>query len=82
MYVFKDGIKPKWEDPANIKGGYFNFWIEKNMSNKIWENVVLLTICPLKECIQYINGIRLKIGKDNDAIQVWLSIGEKEKDKI
>lgn len=38
-----------WEDPANKKGGYFNIKLQKNKGDKVWENLVLLTVAPLKD---------------------------------
>ncbi|KAJ9439740.1 hypothetical protein DIPPA_70092a, partial [Diplonema papillatum] len=47
-HVFKDGIKPMWEDPANKKGGRFVMVIshfkEDSRLNDIWEHLLLAMI--------------------------------------
>ena len=79
IYFFKEGVKPLWEDPANKKGGYFNLRFERNKSNKVWENLLFLIVCPLKDSGSLINGIRLKKKKENDTIQIWVCFGESER---
>lgn len=39
-FVFKSGIKPMWEDPANEKGGKWVIRVKKVASPRCWENVV------------------------------------------
>lgn len=34
--MFKEGIKPEWEDKENVGGGCFKIKIEKGKSNKLW----------------------------------------------
>lgn len=82
IYIFKEGVKPLWEDQANKNGGYFNVRIEKKKSNKIWENLMLLTVCPMKDNGSWINGIRLKIKEENDTMQIWVCFGDSERDKL
>jgi len=37
--LFKEGIKPLWEDKANAGGGRFVLHIKKVFSNKTWEDI-------------------------------------------
>jgi len=37
--LFKEGIKPLWEDEANAGGGRFVLHIKKVFSNKTWEDI-------------------------------------------
>ena len=73
VYIFKDGIKPLWEDPNNETGGYFTIKIEKQKSNKVWENAVLSFISPAREVASCINGVRIKSKDEVDIIQVWMN---------
>lgn len=61
MYLFKDGIKPEWEDTNNVGGGCFKIKIDKKKSNKLWEASVFAVISPKNRCIDVLNGVRIKI---------------------
>lgn len=61
MYLFRDGLKPEWEDKSNIGGGFFKIRIEKKKTNRLWENSVFSLISPKNRFIDITNGIRIKI---------------------
>lgn len=44
FHMFKDGIKPVWEDQANCKGGKWILRLKKGLSSRIWENLLLAMI--------------------------------------
>jgi hypothetical protein len=84
LLLFKDDIKPKWEDPANAAGS--SFVIEFSAPSKqemdtIWESLVfaMLGNCfPHSECV---NGLRmLDRLKKHKVIkfEIWVSIGLKK----
>ena len=42
FFLFKEGIRPMWEDPANVGGGRFFISVKRSMvANRIWENLLL-----------------------------------------
>lgn len=41
LSLFKQGIKPMWEDPANTKGGQWVIRLRKNKIDRAWENVCM-----------------------------------------
>lgn len=51
--LFKQGIKPMWEDPANVKGGQWIFVIQKSHQNyrslvdHVWNEIVLALVCSI-----------------------------------
>jgi hypothetical protein len=51
--VFRDGVKPIWEDPVNQKGGEFSTTLRKcskERMKKYWNKLVLKTIgCEFKK---------------------------------
>jgi translation initiation factor 4E len=61
LYLFKQGIKPEWEDKANVGGGCFKIKIDKKKSNKLWENTIFCIISPQNKLSYLINGVRMKI---------------------
>jgi len=71
--IFKDGIKPEWEDDQNSAGGHFQLELKPDlgggMIDELWNNVVLGTIGDLIEPADMITGIRL-VDKLNDKAQL------------
>ena len=56
LFFFKDGIKPMWEDPRNVKGGRWSFFFtisahgEKRQESlkrvgMIWERIIMKLAC-------------------------------------
>ncbi len=41
IHLFKDGIRPLWEDEANKNGGKWIVRLRKGLANRCWENLVL-----------------------------------------
>jgi len=41
LRLFKQGIKPSWEDPLNVNGGKWVFYVAKELTGKIWGYLVL-----------------------------------------
>ena len=43
-HLFKDGIKPTWEDPANKNGGKWMVRLKKGLASRYWEDTVLAIV--------------------------------------
>jgi translation initiation factor 4E len=41
IHLFKDGIKPLWEDDANKNGGKWIVRLRKGLASRCWENLIL-----------------------------------------
>ncbi|GMF12330.1 unnamed protein product [Phytophthora lilii] len=39
-HLFKTGIKPMWEDPANRRGGKWMVRLRKGIASRYWEDLV------------------------------------------
>lgn len=39
-HVFRQGIKPVWEDDANARGGKWMIRLRKNLAARLWEHLV------------------------------------------
>lgn len=78
LYIFKDNIKPVWEDPSNQKGGAFVLRFYKNQSNSVWESIVLAFLATNINKGLNINGVRSKVKKDIQFIEVWVPDSENE----
>ncbi|KNH09277.1 Eif4e translation initiation factor [Perkinsela sp. CCAP 1560/4] len=82
-HFFKDGVRPEWEDPANIDGGKWNIRIVDEEADKIdsaWERTLMGLIGeyifdPLErkhqgiECI--VTGAVLARRRLNTRIELW-----------
>eukprot|EP01067_Filipodium_phascolosomae_P006944 Filipodium_phascolosomae@DN5344_c0_g1_i1.p1 len=63
IMVFKDCIKPKWEDPANADGGHFQLILKPSVGghkvDEYWNNLILGMIGGTIEPYNLITGARL-----------------------
>lgn len=72
FYLFKADIKPVWEDPQNQQGGAFVLRFLKDKSDKVWEDIVLAFVALNINGNNLINGIRSKIRKEVQSIEIWI----------
>lgn len=82
LMLFKEGIKPEWEDKVNAKGGHFQFQLRGAIGggqiDEYWNNIVLGMVGGTIEPADMINGVRLldKLGQRGTAsvrIEVWFA---------
>jgi len=72
-HLFREGVKPTWEDPANAKGGKWIVRLPKGLASRYWEEVVLALIggqfpgVPDGE----ITGLVISIRYSEDILGVW-----------
>lgn len=71
--LFKDNIKPLWEDDHNKNGGKITIKIKKEFSALVWEELVLGFIGGNlnEKAKDEINGIVLSAKRDFNLIQIW-----------
>ncbi|GLD94175.1 hypothetical protein PINS_up002786 [Pythium insidiosum] len=80
--IFKDGVMPEWEDPANKHGGEWSVRKELNADalDECWERLVLGSIGEIFDPANEITGIRIihkNSKRDKDAgnnyrFEIWL----------
>jgi len=71
FHIFKMGIKPIWEDPANKEGGMWQIKLRKPMSSRCWENVVLALLGEQFMVGDEICGAVICVRIHTDLISVW-----------
>ena len=73
LYLFRDDINPKWEDPKNNAGGMWKLKVEPNKINIVWTIMACRTIGESwdKAHRNSINGIVLKVREKGFWIEVW-----------
>ncbi|ALC43434.1 eIF4E-3 [Drosophila busckii] len=90
--VFKQGIRPMWEDDINKEGGRWVMFLDKEHKefvDKLWHDLLL---CTIGECFEYsdqICGVVINVRNKASKISLWtkdanneeaiLTIGQKMK---
>jgi len=73
--LFKDGIEPKWEDPANEKGGKWTAIIQKQKGvlDRLWLWLMLACIGQVleEEGMENICGAVVNVRRGQDKLCVW-----------
>merc|ERR1712039_145142 len=83
LMIFRDGIRPEWEDKTNATGGHFQYQLKPNSGggqiDEYWNNLVLGLVGSTIEPAQMITGVRLvdKLSGPRAAgvvrVEVWFS---------
>ena len=73
IQLFKDPIKPMWEDEYNKKGGKLTLKLNKGYTTIIWEELILGIIGNIlpSEISEGINGIVFSSKKESNILQIW-----------
>mmetsp|Transcript_42933 Transcript_42933/g.113703 ORF Transcript_42933/g.113703 Transcript_42933/m.113703 type:complete len:287 (-) Transcript_42933:155-1015(-) len=81
LMIFRKGIQPEWEDPANKAGGHFEIKLKPTLGagviDELWNNIVLGMISGAIEPAGMLTGVRLvdklKGPKPTVRIEVWFN---------
>ncbi|XP_063243316.1 eukaryotic translation initiation factor 4E type 2-like isoform X2 [Bacillus rossius redtenbacheri] len=71
FHLFKVGIKPMWEDEANVKGGKWIVRLRKGLASRCWENLVLAMLGEQFMVGEEICGAVVSMRFQEDIISVW-----------
>eukprot|EP00824_Muranothrix_gubernata_P004543 TRINITY_DN1576_c0_g1_i1.p1 TRINITY_DN1576_c0_g1~~TRINITY_DN1576_c0_g1_i1.p1 ORF type:complete len:727 (+),score=179.16 TRINITY_DN1576_c0_g1_i1:133-2181(+) len=71
LRLFKHAIRPLWEDAANVQGGKFVIPCPKELTLKLWSEVVLLMIGEQLESADDICGVVLSVRPKMNTINIW-----------
>ncbi|ETW06804.1 hypothetical protein H310_02955 [Aphanomyces invadans] len=80
-HLFKEGIRPMWEDPINAKGGK---WVLTNNRQRrprlddAWMNTMLALIGECLEDDDDLSGAVVSVRKTQDRIAVWTQTATNE----
>ncbi|KAG2378744.1 hypothetical protein C9374_007892 [Naegleria lovaniensis] len=78
-HLFKQGIKPMWEDEKNKNGGRLMLRCKSGYSARIWEDLLLSFIGQQFTNDDDINGVVISIRDNHDIISIWNKNGDDEK---
>ena len=70
-HLFKEGIKPAWEDPVNVHGASFTITCNQGNEDKLWINSVLACIGTQFEQYDHICGISFAKRDRGSRISLW-----------
>jgi translation initiation factor 4E len=71
LHLFKEGIRPLWEDAANRSGGKWIIRFKKLVSGRYWEDLVLAMIGDQLDFGDTVCGAVLSIRFGEDILSVW-----------
>ena len=85
--VFKDGIRPSWEDPKNIKGCSYVLYLNRNRLDKesmdeLFLNVLMFLVGNETNYHEFINGVSFERKYRGDKITLWCSAQSEEMLKV
>lgn len=89
LMIFREGVKPEWEDAVNAKGGHFQFLLKPNLGggqiDEYWNNIILGIVGGTIEPEDIITGARLvdKLNAKASSIrlEIWFS-GYDDNEKV
>lgn len=72
-HLFKDGIKPLWEDPANKSGGKWVMIVrgQQPLTDSIWSNLAMALVGQVLDPMNSVCGIVVSTRPRMERIQVW-----------
>lgn len=77
LFLMREGIKPRWEDPHNRTGGCFSYRIKNNIVPNAWKNLsyTLLgeSLANSPKIRENINGITISPKRHFCIIKIWLA---------
>lgn len=71
IHMFKDGIRPLWEDDANKNGGKWIVRLKKGLANRCWENLILAILGEQFMVGEEICGAVVSVRFQEDLISIW-----------
>ncbi|CAF1254021.1 unnamed protein product [Adineta ricciae] len=71
VHLFKENLKPMWEEEGNRLGGKWILRLKKGLSTRLWELLVLAVIGEQFSVGKEICGIVCSIRPQEDLISIW-----------
>lgn len=70
-HLFKEGIKPMWEDEANRTGGKWIVRLRKGLASRCWENLILAILGEQFMVGEEVCGAVVSIRFQEDIVSIW-----------
>jgi translation initiation factor 4E len=74
-HIFKEGIRPVWEDEANKRGGKWIIRLKKGVADRYWEDLLLAIVGDqFMEAGDEVCGAVLSVRSGEEVMSVWTKI--------
>ncbi|XP_055868780.1 eukaryotic translation initiation factor 4E type 2-like isoform X1 [Biomphalaria glabrata] len=70
-HLFKEGIRPMWEDDANKHGGKWIIRLKKGLASRCWENLIMAMLGEQFMVGEEICGAVISIRYQDDILSLW-----------
>lgn len=71
-HLFKDGIRPVWEDEANKYGGKWIMRFKKGVMDRYWDDLLLAVMGDqFAEAGEEVCGMVVSVRNGEDVLSVW-----------
>jgi len=80
LRLFKKGIRPMWEDPANENGGRWVISCSKRQTESLWSQLVLMLVGEQFRFSDNMCGAVLSIRPGTDNINIWNASGDNQEE--
>lgn len=71
-HIFREGIRPVWEDEANRRGGKWIIRLKKGVADRYWEDLLLAIVGDqFMEAGEEVCGAVLSVRSGEDVLSVW-----------
>jgi translation initiation factor 4E len=70
-HLFREGVKPTWEDPVNHEGGKWMIRLKKGIASHYWENLLMAIIGEQFDVGDEVCGAVVSVRNNEDIISVW-----------
>lgn len=70
-HLFKEGIKPMWEDEANRTGGKWIVRLRKGLASRCWENLILAILGEQFMVGEEVCGAVVSVRFQEDIVSIW-----------
>ncbi|KAL8616225.1 Eukaryotic translation initiation factor 4E type 2 [Nucella lapillus] len=70
-HLFKEGIRPMWEDDANKMGGKWIIRLRKGLATRCWENLILAMLGEQFMVGEEICGAVVSVRFQDDILALW-----------
>ncbi len=78
-FFMREGVKPMWEDPANIGGGELRATVNRAMNGgAMWMRALLLAVGSQLTDFALLNGIQFAFRSAKNRISIWIAAAPSE----
>jgi len=73
FHFFREGIKPTWEDPMNVRGGQWTVRLRKGLASRYWEELLLALIGSQFTSVPdgEVCGVVISVRYTEDILSIW-----------